>query len=225
MSGRLRRGATRVALGLRAVRGGAAAVVLRLDAQAPVGVYSGFLATAEAGDRLAYEPYHVAAESFRASSQTPLSELAAMVDEGRRRQVLAARQGLDGILGRIRPEDGELRSIALLVNRASWVPDLLGYSLAYADHPPVAEGLAVRESLKAALSEVGLPVTEMDEKSLGDRAVDDLGLSSQDLSRVIQELGKVFGAPWRKEQKAACLAAWVVLGADKSASRKRSSGD
>ncbi|HEX5008365.1 MAG TPA: hypothetical protein VFV70_14720, partial [Hyphomonadaceae bacterium] len=57
-----RKGATPVALGLRAVRGGGVAVGVAIEKGEPRVVLSSFVATGAEGDRLSLEPYHVAAE-------------------------------------------------------------------------------------------------------------------------------------------------------------------
>jgi hypothetical protein len=86
---------------------------------------------------------------------------------------------------------------ALIVNRAGWVTDLLQYSIATPSHPPVAEGLAVRDALRFALRENGIDFTEVDEKSLLADPLLPL-CSSSDYK------------PWRKEHKLACLAGWIA---------------
>jgi len=51
----------------------------------------------------------------------------------------------------------------------------------------------------------------VDEKALPDRASEVLCLTSGDLEARLKALGAVVGRPWRREQKLACLAAWVTL--------------
>ncbi len=191
-----------VALGFRAVRGGAVTVGVALQDGRPQLVLSSFLATAAEGDRLAQEPYHVAAEQ---AGTTDLASLAALVAEGRRRQDIAATEGLRRIV-----EHHEIAVAALLVNRAGWITDRLQHSLSHPEHPPIAEGLAVRDALRFALAQGGVRMTEMDEKSLPDLASAKLGLPPE---ATLKSLGAAAGRPWRKEQKLACLAAWVALAA------------
>ena len=196
---------TPVAIGLRAQRGGA--VVVAVDGEPRV-VFSGFMETAEAGDRTAFEPYHLAAEIWAADADRDKAR--AVVDEGRKRQDALAASGLGAIVAGLRDRGFDVVKAVLLVNRAGWVTDLFAYSLAYADHPPVAEGLAVRDALRFAVRELGIPLVESDEKGLP-------GLASAVLGRgeaAIEAELKVLGAgikPWRKEQKLACLAAWLAL--------------
>ncbi len=192
----------KTALGFRAQRGGAVVVAV---APGPELVLSAFLPTAGEGDRLAFEPYHVAVEMGQGASD----EVRAAVAEGRRRQDEMAASGLADILAGLRERGYQPAVAALLVNRAGWMTDLLSYSLAFADHPPVAEGLAVRDALRSAFQANGLAFVETDEKSLGDTAAATFG----DVEAQLKALGQIAGKPWRKEQKLACLAAWLAAAA------------
>jgi hypothetical protein len=200
------------ALGLRAERGGSVVVGVAVDDGEPRLLLSAFLATAAEGDRLAFEPYHVAFElAGGAKGEVPV-DAAAAVAEGRRRQAAQAVAGLDGIVRRLEGEGRRPAVAALLVNRAGWITDLLLHSLSDPAHPPVAEGLAVRDALRLAIARCGLRIDELDEKSLPESASIKLGLSPGDLETRLKALGG--GAkPWRKEQKLACLAAWVAAAA------------
>lgn len=204
----------RVALGLRAERGGAVVVGVALADGQPHVVLSERLATAAAGDELARSPYHVAAAMERRPDGGATKAAEAAVAEGRRRQEALAAQGLEAIIGKLRDGGYEPAVAALLVNRAGWMTDLLAYSLAFPDHPPVAEGLAVRDALRRAVRNCGLDALEVDEKSLPDAAEESLGLAKADLEARLKTLGAAAGRPWRKEQKLACLAAWTTLRKD-----------
>jgi hypothetical protein len=194
-----------VALGFRAIRGGAVAVAVAVEDGAPRVVLSAFLATAAEGDRLAFEPYHVAVEEAR--GPRGMGGATAALAEGRKRQDAAATKGLDDLIRRL--DTGRPAVAALLVNRAGWITDLLEHSLSAPEHPPVAEGLAVRDALRSAFSHCGLAVVEMDEKSLPETASARLGLGPGAIEHRLKDLGA--GAkPWRKEQKLAALAAWVA---------------
>jgi hypothetical protein len=207
MSGK---GATPVALGLRAGRGGSVVVAV---AAGPRMVRSVFLATAGEGDRLAFEPYHVAAEMAGAAGGAASPEVQAAVAEGRRRQAQRAAEGLAGMVETLRGEGFAPIAAALLVNRAGWITDLLSYSLGAPEHPAVAEGLAVRDALRAACAACGLAVVEVDEKSLPELGPARLRLSPAEAEAALAGLGASAGRPWRKEQKLACLAAWAAVAA------------
>ena len=200
-----------IGLGLRAVRGGGVAVAVALDGDEPRVVLSSFMATGSEDDRISYEPYHVAAEMKRGPGGEVSSEAAAAVAKGRKRQDQLARKNLSTIVSKLRSDGHNPAVAALLINRAGWVTDLLAYSLAFADHPPVAEGLAVRDALRFAIRDAGIEMAEMDEKSLPDLARQVLHLQSAALDVRLKALGASAVKPWRKEQKLACLAAWVAL--------------
>jgi hypothetical protein len=84
---------------------------------------------------------------------------------------------------------------------------------------PVAEGLAVRDALRFAIGQCKLDVMEMDEQSLAEVASKELGLSATEMDASLKVLGAAAGRPWRKEQKLACLAAWVATYRDRPAGR------
>ena len=81
-------------LGLRAIRGGAVMVAVVLEKDAPGVVLSSFLATAAEGDRLAFEPYTVAAEMDCRPGGGDLDAIKAAVTEARARQDALAAAGL-----------------------------------------------------------------------------------------------------------------------------------
>lgn len=200
----------RTALGLRAQRGGSVIVAVALEGGEPRVVVSAFLATAAEGDRLALEPYHVAYELARGERAPAPPAAAEAVAEGRRRQDAMAATGLEALLRRLDGEGLAPSAVALLINRAGWMSDLLAHALSAPEHPAVIEGLAVREALRLASRRHGLPVMEMDEKTLPDTAASVLGLSPEALEARLKALGASAGRPWRKEQKLASLAAWMA---------------
>lgn len=186
-------------------------VGVALEAGEPRVVLSSFLATTAEGDRLALEPYSVAAEMPRGPDGKAAPEAAGAVAEGRRRQDERAANGLAEIISQLRGQDLDSITAALLVNRAGWVTDLLEYSLFAPEHPAVAEGLAVREALRFAFRRNAVEVVEWDEKSLAEQAWAALDLAPGALDLRLKALGDAAGRPWRKEQKLACLAAWLTL--------------
>lgn len=190
----------RTGLGLRAQKGGAVVVAVALAADAPRLILSSFVTSHAEDDRLALEPYAVAAEAARNGS----GDAAALVAKGCARQVHRAVAGLRDLA--IRPN-----AAALLVNRAGWITDLLNYSLEWPEHVPVAEGLAVRQAFRAALAELGLQSVELDEKSLYETAETRLNLLQPAIEAQLKAFGATAGKPWRKEQKLAALAAWIAI--------------
>lgn len=200
-----------IGLGFRGRKGGGVVVGVAASGSEPRVVLSTFLATAAEGDRLALEPYRVAAEMEQVLHGRVPAEASAAVAEGRKRQGELAAQGLDIVVRKLREAGCEPAVAALLVNRAGWITDLLEYSLSWPEHVPVAEGLAVRDAFRFAIGRAGIDLAELDEKSLPDLASKDLGMPETELDASLKALGVAVGRPWRKEQKLACLAAWVAL--------------
>jgi hypothetical protein len=201
-----------VALGFRAQRGGAVVVGIAIEDGEPRMTLSSLLDTAAEGDRVAYEPYHVAYGMVRGQGES-MEAAAAVVAEARRRQEATAAEALAQLVERLQAAGRRPAIAALLINRAGWMTDLLGHALSAPEHPPVMEGLAVREALRFAFRQHGLPFVEMDEKTLGEAASIKLGRSPAEIGATLAALGASAGRPWRKEQKAACLAAWVATAA------------
>ncbi len=199
-----------VTLGLRASRGGAIAVGVYVERDTPRVALSSFVSTAAENDRLAWEPYHVAAELARDVTEKTLAEAQAAVREGRKRQAALAAAGLRVVASRLKDAGFAPDAAALLVNRAGWVTDLLRYSLATPEHPAVAEGLAVRDAFRHALRENDIRFVELDEKALPEEAATQLRRSPVEIDACLKTLGSTVGRPWRKEHKLACLGAWVT---------------
>ena len=202
-----------IGLGFRALKGGGVVVGVVVDKGEPRVVMSTFLPTAAVGDRLAFEPYRVAYEMKRGLDGEASTEAAAAVAEGHKRQGELAAKGLGDIVRRLRDEGCELVIAALLVNRAGWITDALAYSLSWPEHVPIAEGLAVRDALRFACGRCGVEVAEVDEKSLREVASMQLHLSPPDIEVRLKSLGATVERPWRREQKLACLSAWITLAA------------
>jgi hypothetical protein len=201
----------RGAFGLRAHKGGAVAVGLVVEDGVPRVLLSVSLETSVEGDRLSFEPYRVASEMARDPDGQASADAIAAVAEGRGRQAELAAKGLRDLAHRLEEAGHRPAVAALLVNRAGWITDVLDYSLAWPDHVPVAETLAVRDALRSGLMHCGIDCVELDEKSLFDGAAEVLGLSRAEIEAQLKSLGVAAGKPWRKEQKLACLAAWIAV--------------
>jgi hypothetical protein len=200
-----------VGLGFRTGKGGAVVVGVAWAGDEPRVVLSSFLATTAEGDRLSLEPYHVAAEMKRGPDGRASAEALAAVDEGRKRQEQLAAKGLGDIARELREEGYEPVVAALLVNRAGWITDLVEYSFSWREHTPVAEGLAVRHALRFAFGRCRVEFADVDEKSLREVASRKLQKSSAEIDKCLKALGATVGRPWRKEQKLACLSAWLSV--------------
>jgi hypothetical protein len=74
-----------------------------------------------------------------------------------------------------------------------------------------AEGWLFREALLEASQKCGLATVGVQERELTARAAEALGCSESSLSEVVQQLGRDLDPPWRRDQKAATMAALVAM--------------
>lgn len=74
-----------------------------------------------------------------------------------------------------------------------------------------SEGQLFRTVLADALRTYEIECEVVVEKALPERAVKELRRTQAEIARVVAALGKTVGGPWRAEEKAASLAAWLVL--------------
>lgn len=82
-------------------------------------------------------------------------------------------------------------------------------------HPRLhsAEGALYRAALAAACETLGIPVAEVRAKSPRADAAARLRIPEAEVERRLVEVGRAAGRPWAKDQRDACLAAWVALSA------------
>ena len=74
-----------------------------------------------------------------------------------------------------------------------------------------AEGVLFRAVLEAGATANDLPNRRFDERSLDKIAETELKLSSTRIKAQLAEMGRSVGSPWRADEKAAAIAAWLAL--------------
>ncbi|MGZ3306151.1 MAG: hypothetical protein ACXU8U_09860, partial [Asticcacaulis sp.] len=116
------------AIGLRAYKGGALAVAVCVTGEGPRVLYSTTLKSHAETEPLSLEPYAIA---YRMAHEQGVSrkDIEAAVARGREIQVEAARDSLRSLADRVTALGHPGVSVALLVNRATWMTDLVEYSL------------------------------------------------------------------------------------------------
>jgi hypothetical protein len=75
------------------------------------------------------------------------------------------------------------------------------------------EGMLFREVAEAAVTASGLPCSVWRERDLYSLAANILRQPEESIRRAVAQLGAGIMAPWRVEQKAAAVGAWLVLAA------------
>jgi hypothetical protein len=78
-----------------------------------------------------------------------------------------------------------------------------------------SEGRLFRTVLEEALAERHIPCHVVLEKSLAQEAGKALGRSDRQIRRQLADFKQVLGSPWRGDEKAAALAAWITLASER----------
>lgn len=197
--------ATDAALGFRAHSGWAAAVAVSGAPTAPVVVDRRRLEIADPHDPDAKQPYHAAEPLGFAAAQ----RLVRGCTETSQR---LARDAVGAMIAELRAAGHAAVGCGLLQGSGRPLPDLAGI---LASHALIhtAEGQMFREVLAAAGRHHKLPVTEVRERELMARCAADLHLSSERVTRIMAEIGRALGPPWRQDEKYATLAAMLALAA------------
>jgi hypothetical protein len=202
---------TQAALGLRAHMGWAAAVAVTLEGAAPRLVHSSIIMTAPDGDRIAKEPYHVAAGWDGLTRVAPHPDPAAAVAQGRKTQERMASQAIAEIVAELKAQKLKVAAGAVLATRGLQMYDLAD-ALSHHAHVHVAEGMAVRDALRFALKANKIAAREFDQKSLYAEGGKTLKLTEARLKQTLVDL-KGTAKPWTQDQKLCALAAWLALAA------------
>jgi hypothetical protein len=74
-----------------------------------------------------------------------------------------------------------------------------------------AEGELFRGAIRGASEALEIAVVEVRGKDLHARAAAILEISAAQLAQRLSRIGRAAGRPWAKDQKEACLAAWIAL--------------
>jgi hypothetical protein len=74
-----------------------------------------------------------------------------------------------------------------------------------------AEGVWFRQALELAAKACKLKSRSYDERRLNEIASSELALPVETLGARVAELGQSVGRPWRADEKAAMIAAWLAL--------------
>jgi hypothetical protein len=189
-----------VALGFRVKTGRAVAIVLAGPAKAPRVIARHELALSDEDVPDSFQPFHAGLElPPRRAAETVrrLSEIVRNVSADAVQELVGGLRwaGLDphaaGIVA------GSLVDPATIKN-----PHM---------HAHAAEGRLFFEAVAAGLERCALPTKVHAEKDLYENAAKALRATEGTLDRAVVAMGKAFGKPWRLEEKAAALAAWVAL--------------
>ena len=193
-------GTARAALGFRVKSGWALAIVLTGDANHPRACERSTLTLADPAVPESTQPWHEGLEVPPRRAQAVVSRLVAVVE------AYAARS-VSELLERCEREGWAIAGAGLVVGSDADPAAIANDHIrAHAE-----EGRLFRRVLQEGLAREGLPVTVTPEKKLYAAAAATLGRPEARLRADIAALGKPLGGPWRAEEKAAAIAAWMAL--------------
>jgi hypothetical protein len=189
-----------VALGFRVKSGFAVAVVVSGPASAPIAIARGIVQLSDPGIEATRQPYH---DGFGTAQEDPkvIARLTRLVHR-------AAKNSVSALMCDPLVEGRRCRGAGLVVGSVI-DPATVGNPHIRAH---ASEGRLFRTALAEALEERHLRCTVIVEKALDAQSRKALGRSQGQIRKSIATLGATLGGPWRAEEKAAALAAWMLLG-------------
>lgn len=190
---------SRGSLGFRVKSGHAIVVALAGPASAPMPLTRAIIELSDPSEEATKQPYHAGFGTAQQDSEV-IARLVAIIER-------CARRSIDRLLADERLFGRTYPSAAIVVGSVI-DPDKLGnpHIRAHAN-----EGRLFREVLKEALRSHGIGCSVWIEKTLAAAAAKKLGQSQRAIKQTVDGFGSVLRSPWRAEEKAAAIAAWISL--------------
>jgi hypothetical protein len=197
---------TKAAIGFRVHSGWSAQVVMAAGPRWPVVIDRRRIELADAAIPGSMQPYH-AAEPMKLKDAE--AHIQRSIDQAR----LLAQRALHAAIDEVRKSGHEVAGCGILLASGRPAPTLASI---LASHALIhtAEGELFRDALKYASERCKLPVTEVKERDLFERAAAALRIPCGELQRRVAEMGRAIGPPWRQDQKLAALVGWLALAGD-----------
>jgi hypothetical protein len=191
------------ALGFRAHSGWAIAVAVAGLPSKPVVLERRRIETADAGNPGSKQPFHAGAGLAIETAEMRLRMC-------RDRSCRLATDAVSALARQLSDDGYRVLGADILFASGRPLPDLAATLRSHAlIH--TAEGEFFREVLVQASEHCLLPVTRIKEREVWDRAAAALGLCLPDVQKLISDLGRALGPPWRQDEKLAALAGWISL--------------
>lgn len=208
---------TSAALGFRAHSGWAALIAVGGEIKAPRVIERQRVELADPMNPHARQPFHAAEPLEFAKAEKLVNGCIASSRK-------LALQAVESAIAELKEKNCAVAGCGILVASGRQLPELRAV---LASHALIhaAEGEMFREVLIQAGQHHHLPVVQIKERELFDKASSTLGLSRSALQQYLQTAGKELGPPWRQDEKFATLAAWIALAsASEPAKKARVSG-
>jgi len=187
-------------IGFRVRTGNATAVMVGGSAESPRFLARMYIPLIDMNDDDARQPYHVVAEQDEERGMK-------LVRQTLKTATANAVRATRGLMDQARNSDYEVRAAVLVVgsdtNPASIrQPHVRAHAL---------EGRLYREALEGAVSQCGLASRILVERDILTAPEEAVGKPRTELEAAFTTFAKEAGRPWRSQEKAAALAAWVAL--------------
>ena len=182
---------------------------------AMVAVSSGSTSSVEVLDRrrlemIAGRDPEIPRFAYHAAKDLPLDAAERLIRGITQRSLASAKTALKAAVEELETRDYRVVASCLIVGGrplpASLASILQSHALIH-----TAEGELFRGALRGASESLEIPVTEVRAKELRSRAAGALRISTGHMEQHLEEIGRVAGRPWAKDQKEACLAAAIAL--------------
>ena len=187
-------------IGLRAKTARAIAVVLAGSAASPRAVIRTVITLASPANPALYQPYHEVMD-------LPWGRATVAVQNAERAIEAAATKGLKLLIAELRSRSIDVSCIGIV-----GAPER---NLAAIGSPHIrahaAEGVLFRRVLQVDAEANDLPSAIHSERGIEASAAAGLGISLDEMRARLAEIGRVLGSPWRADEKAAAMAAWMAL--------------
>jgi len=190
---------SRCSIGFRVKSGHAIAVILAGSAQTPSPLARAVVELNDPGVDATRQPFHAGFGTAQ-EDRTVISRLVGIIE-----------RCAHGSIGKLLSDErlaGYACGSAGLVVGSVIDPDTVG-NLHIRAH--AMEGRLFRTVLEDALRAHGIVSTVVIEKTLAAAAARKLGRSEKAVKHAVDEFRNVLGAPWRVDEKAAAMGAWMVL--------------
>jgi hypothetical protein len=187
------------AIGFRVKSGWAAAVLVGGSVQSPEVLDRRVVELSDPAVPESRQPYHAG----MGRHETDESK----IDQRRKVIARAANQSVADLINGYRHAGHRIRAVALVVGSEAdpakiTNPHIRAHAL---------EGQLFRTVLQDALRSYGLTCSVILERNIYLRAANILKQSEPELKSAVTQLGRKLQGPWRSDDKAACLAAWLAL--------------
>lgn len=195
-----KRADTTVSIGLRTKTGRAVAVVLGGAPDAPQVLRRAELKLADPAFPETSQPYHEVLDLPWDKAQVAVRKIASRIEKLASKEIarLLREAQVEGAVvsgvGIVGAGDRDLERIGSTHIRAH-----------------AAEGVLFRAVLEAGAEANDLPKRRFDERDLDQTAELELRLPLAKIKGHLAEMGRSAGSPWRADEKAAAIAAWLVL--------------